>query len=86
MKNETLANNFRKELIQLLKKHNAELSIDSDSGGSVDLMVDIKDSNGEFIASDAWLASTTNGIITVKDIEKTFQLEQYYNETYGGNK
>lgn len=77
MKKETLANNFRKELIELLKKHNAELGIDSDSGGSIDLNFDIKDSNGELIVSDAWLASTTNGIIAVKDIDKTFQIEDY---------
>jgi len=75
MKRETLANNFRKELINLLKKHNAELSIDSNSEGSIDLNFDIKDSNGEFIASDVWLGSTTNGIIAVRDIEKTFQIE-----------
>ena len=72
---EILANKFRKELIQLLIKHNAELSMDSDSGGSIDLNFDIKDSKGEFIISDSWLASTTNSIITVKDIEKTIQLE-----------
>lgn len=75
MKKETLANNFRKELIQLLKKHNAELSIDSDSGGSIDLNFDIKNSNGKFVVADAWLASTTNSIITIKDIERTIQLE-----------
>jgi NADPH-dependent 7-cyano-7-deazaguanine reductase QueF len=72
---EELANNFRKELIELLTKHNAEISIDSDSGGSIDLNFDIKDSKGEFIVSDSWLASTTNSIITVKDIERTIQLE-----------
>ena len=72
---EILANKFRKELIELLIKHNAELSIDSDSGGSIDLNFDIKDSKGEFIILDYWLASTTNSIITVKDIEKTIQLE-----------
>lgn len=72
---EELANNFRKELIELLIKHNAEISIDSDSGGSIDLNFDIKDSKGEFIVSDYWLASTTNSIITVKDIERTIQLE-----------
>lgn len=72
---EILANKFRKELIELLIKHNAELSIDSDSGGSIDLNFDIKDSKGEFIILDCWLASTTNSIITVKDIEKTIQLE-----------
>ena len=74
-KKEILANNFRKELIELLIKYNAELSIDSDSGGSIDLNFDIKDSKGEFIVSDYWLASTTNSIITVKDIERTIQLE-----------
>lgn len=72
---EILANKFRKELIELLIKHNAELSIDSDSGGSIDLNFDIKDSKGEFIILDSRLASTTNSIITVKDIEKTIQLE-----------
>ena len=72
---EELANNFRKELIELLTKHNAEISIDSDSGGSIYLNFDIKDSKGEFIVSDSWLASTTNSIITVKDIERTIQLE-----------
>lgn len=74
---EILANNFRKELIELLIKHNAEISIDSDSDseGSIDLNFDIKDSKGLFIVSDYWLASTTNGIITVKDIERTIQLE-----------
>jgi len=74
-KKEILANKFRKELIELLIKHNAELSIDSDSVWSIDLNFDIKDSEGEFIVSDSWLASTTNSIITVKDIERTIQLE-----------
>jgi hypothetical protein len=72
---EILSNNFRKELINLLKKHNVELYIDNNSGESIDLNFDIKDSNGEFIASDCWLSSTTNGIVTVADIEKTLQIE-----------
>ena len=75
-KSEILANNFRKELIELLIKHNAEISIDNYcDGGSIDMNFDIKNSNGEFVVADAWLASTINGIITVKDIERTIQLE-----------
>ena len=78
MKKETLANNFRKELIDLLRKHNAELSIDCyGDGGSTDLNFDIYNSSGQFLVADAWLASTGNGVIRVEDIKKTFQIEDY---------
>jgi len=76
MKKEMLSNKFREELIELLIKYNAQISIDNYcDGGSIDMNFDIKNSNGEFVVADAWLASTINGIIGVEHIKKTFQLE-----------
>ena len=51
-----IANDFRKDLITLLKKHNAELVVSEIDG--LDLYVDIKDSKGKLIVADAILGDS----------------------------
>ena len=71
-----IANDFRKDLIKLLKKHNAELVVSEIDG--LDLYVDIKDSKGKLIVSDSILGEsmgTSEAIFGVDDIEKSIQIE-----------
>ena len=71
-----IANDFRKDLIKLLKKHNAELVVSEIDG--LDLYVDIKDSKGKLIVADAILGdsmSTSEAIFGVDDVEKSIQIE-----------
>ena len=76
MSRNKIANDFRKDLIKLLKKHNAELVVSEIDG--LDLYVDIKDSKGKLIVADAILGdsmSTSEAIFGVDDIEKSIQIE-----------
>ena len=76
MSRNKIANDFRKDLIKLLKKHNAELVVSEIDG--LDLYVDIKDSKGKLIVADAILGdsmSTSEAIFGVDDIKKSIQIE-----------
>ena len=78
MSRNKIANDFRKDLIKLLKKHNAELVVSEIDG--LDLYVDIKDSKGTLIVADAILGdsmSTSEAIFGVDDIEKSIQIEDF---------
>ena len=78
MSRNKIANDFRKDLIKLLKKHNAELVVSEIDG--LDLYVDIKDSKGKLIVADAILGdsmSTSEAIFGVDDIEKSMQIEDF---------
>ena len=78
MSRNKIANDFRKDLITLLKKHNAELVVSEIDG--LDLYVDIKDSKGKLIVADAILGdsmSTSEAIFGVDDIEKSMQIEDF---------
>ncbi len=73
-----IANDFRKDLITLLKKHNAELVVSEIDG--LDLYVDIKDYDGTPIVADAILGDsmhTSEAIFGVDDIEKSMQIEEF---------
>ena len=78
MSRNKIANDFRKDLITLLKKHNAELVVSEIDG--LDLYVDIKDFDGKLIVADAILGdsmSTSEAIFGVDDIEKSMQIEDF---------
>lgn len=73
-----IANDFRKDLIKLLKKHNAELVVSGND--CLDLCFDIKDSKGALIVADAILGDSMNSseaIFGVSDIEKSMQIEDF---------
>ena len=78
MNRSKIANDFRKDLIELLKKHNAELVVNKIDG--LDLYFDIKDSKGTLIVADAILGDSmdsSEAIFGVTDIEKSMQIEDF---------
>jgi hypothetical protein len=78
MNRSKIANDFRKDLIELLKKHNAELVVNQITG--LDLYFDIKDSKGTLIVADAILGDSMDSsevIFGVSDIEKSMQIEDF---------
>tara|TARA_R110000822_G_scaffold91133_2_gene210277 strand:+ start:1941 stop:2177 length:237 start_codon:yes stop_codon:yes gene_type:complete len=78
MNRSKIANDFRKDLIELLKKHNAELVVSQIDG--LDLYFDIKDSKGTLIVADAILGDSmdsSEAIFGVSDIEKSMQIEDF---------
>jgi hypothetical protein len=77
MNREKIANDFRRDLIDLLNKHNAEIEVQECDG--LEAFFNIKDYDGKYIVVDACLGYGELSSITINsgDIKNQFQIENY---------
>lgn len=72
------ANSFRNDLIELLEKHRAEITVTNTDGMSI--AFDISDDAGNYIITDSTLTYNSSDyeiICGPKDIKKHFQIEDF---------
>lgn len=72
------SNSFRKDLIELLEKYNAEITVTNTDG--MDITFSMKDEAGNYIIADSMLTYNSSDYEIVcepKDIKKHFQIEDF---------